>query len=64
MINGEGDSLVPRANVLALFEAARLPKELVWVAGEHVQPSETTLLDSLAGIVATHLAERGLLSPR
>ncbi|HEY2995763.1 MAG TPA: hypothetical protein VGM22_23345 [Methylomirabilota bacterium] len=64
MINGEGDTLVPRANVLALFEAARLPKELVWVAGEHVQPSETKLLESVSGLVATRLAARGVLSPR
>ncbi len=64
MVNGEGDSLVPRANVLALYDAARSPKELVWVAGEHVQPSETQLLDSLSGIVLTRLAERGILSPR
>ena len=64
MINGEGDSLVPRANVLALYEAARDPKELVWVAGEHVQPSETKLLDSLSGLVAARLVARGVLSPR
>ena len=64
MINGEGDSLVPRANVLALFDAAQRPKELVWVAGEHVQPSETKLLDSLSALVAERLVERGVLSPR
>jgi len=63
MVNGESDSLVPRANALALYAAARRPKELVWIAGEHVQPSETKLLDSLSGIVAARLAERGLLSP-
>ena len=64
MINGEGDSLVPRANVLALYEAARDPKELVWVAGEHVQPSEAKLLDSLSALVAARLVERGVLSQR
>jgi fermentation-respiration switch protein FrsA (DUF1100 family) len=63
MINGAGDTLVPRANVVALYEAAAAPKELVWVPGEHVQPNETKLLDSLSGIVAARLVERGVLSP-
>ena len=38
MVNGADDSLVPRASVLALYEAAKAPKELIWVSSEHVQP--------------------------
>jgi len=64
MINGENDSLVPRANVLALYAAAGRPKELTWVPGEHVQPSETKLLDTLCGIVSARLIEQGVLLPR
>lgn len=61
MLNGSEDSLVPRASVLALYEAARPPKELIWVKSEHVQPSEAQLLRELSGIVASWLSRRGLL---
>ena len=61
MVNGSGDSLVPAASVRALYQAARPPKELIWVASEHVQPSETELLDRLSGIVTSWLVSRGLL---
>jgi hypothetical protein len=61
MINGADDSLVPRRYALALYDAARQPKELVWVEGEHVQPSETALVERLAGVVTARLVARGLL---
>ena len=61
MLNGSEDSVVPRASVLALYEAARPPKELIWVKSEHVQPSEAQLLRELSGIVASWLVRRGLL---
>lgn len=61
MVNGDGDTLVPRANVLALYEAARPPKELIWVKSDHVQPSETELIRRLSGTVVTWLTARGLL---
>ncbi len=61
MLNGSEDSLVPRASVLALYEAARPPKDLIWVKSEHVQPSETQLLRELSGIVTSWLVRRGLL---
>lgn len=61
MLNGSEDSLVPRASVLALYAAARPPKELVWVKSEHVQPSEAQLILELSGIVTSWLVNRGLL---
>jgi hypothetical protein len=61
MVNGNGDSLVPRRYVMALYDAAREPKELVWVEGEHVQPSETALLERLSGVVTARLVAHGLL---
>jgi dienelactone hydrolase len=63
MINGTGDSLVPREHVDALYRAAREPKELVWVDGEHVQPTEADLLARLSGVIAAWLTARGLLAP-
>jgi len=61
MVNGAGDSLVPRRYVMTLYNAAREPKELVWVEGEHVQPSETALLERLSGVVTARLVAHGLL---
>src|SRR5262249_3051664 len=61
MINGAADSLVPRRYALALYDAARQPKELVWVEGEHVQPSESALIERLSGLVTTRLLAHGLL---
>jgi hypothetical protein len=61
MVNGAADSLVPRRYVLALYDAAREPKELVWVEGEHVQPSEAALLERLSGVVTARLVAHGLL---
>lgn len=61
MINGADDSLVPRRYALTLYRAAQEPKELVWVAGEHVQPSESALVERLGGIVTARLVAHGLL---
>jgi dienelactone hydrolase len=61
MINGAGDSLVPRAHAEALYAAAREPKELLWMPGEHVQPTEAELLARLSGTITAWLTARGLL---
>ncbi|OLB96495.1 MAG: hypothetical protein AUH30_12735 [Candidatus Rokubacteria bacterium 13_1_40CM_68_15] len=61
MVNGADDSLVPRASVLALYEAARAPKELIWVPSEHVQPDEADLIRRLSGTIVSWLSARGLL---
>jgi hypothetical protein len=61
MVNGARDSLVPREHVEALYAAAREPKELLWVEGEHVRTTEAELLARLSGIVTSWLTARGLL---
>ena len=61
MINGADDSLVPRRYAVALHHAAREPKELIWVSGEHVEPSEAALLERLSGLVTARLVAHGLL---
>lgn len=61
MVNGADDSLIPRANVRALFEAAGEPKDLLWMGGEHVQPDESALIAAVAGRIVEWLAQRGLL---
>ena len=61
MVNGAGDSLVPRSSALALYDSARAPKELVWTEGEHVQPDEAALLERVGGLVADRLRTHGVL---
>lgn len=63
MVNGASDSLIPRSNVNALYEAARPPKDILWVRGEHVNPDETELIGAVSGWIAAWLARRGLLPP-
>jgi dienelactone hydrolase len=63
MVNGASDSLIPRSNVDALYEAARPPKDILWVRGEHVHPDETELIGAVSGWIAAWLAKRGLLPP-
>lgn len=61
MINGDDDSLVPRQYARALYQAARSPKELVWMPGEHIEPSEAAVLERVAGVVTARLVAHGLL---
>jgi dienelactone hydrolase len=61
MINAVGDTLVPRESVLALYEAARPPKELIWIEGEHIHPDETTLIARVGALVTEWLEKHGLL---
>jgi len=61
MLNGAEDSLVPRRYALTLYGAAREPKELVWVEGEHIQPSESALIERLSSLVTGRLVAHGLL---
>jgi fermentation-respiration switch protein FrsA (DUF1100 family) len=61
MINGAEDSLVPWRYALTLYGAAREPKELVWVEGEHIQPSESALIERLSGLATGRLVAHGLL---
>lgn len=63
MVNGASDALMPRANVLALYQAAGAPKDLIWVDGDHVQPSETELIRRLSGTIVDWLVARGLMPP-
>jgi fermentation-respiration switch protein FrsA (DUF1100 family) len=63
MVNGARDSLIPRANVDALYEAARQPKDILWIRSEHVHPDETELIGAVSGWIAAWLAKRGLLPP-
>jgi len=51
MLNAEDDERLPRAAVLELYAAAREPRELVWLPGEHVNPKRTEVVRQLVEIV-------------
>ena len=53
MINAAQDERLPRESIRALYDAAREPKELIWLPGKHVQRSRP---DVVRALVATVLA--------
>jgi hypothetical protein len=55
MVNGEGDTLFPKASALALYEEAREPKEIVWHKSRHVMPGERALIRELTNVVVERL---------
>lgn len=62
VMSGADDELIPRESVLALHEAARAPKDLVWVESKHLRPKQEDLIRSLSTrlkewLVAQHLFE-------
>jgi dienelactone hydrolase len=61
MVNGARDGLIPRANVAALFDAAREPKELRWMDGDHIQPDEDALIERVSVIILDWVRGRKLL---
>jgi fermentation-respiration switch protein FrsA (DUF1100 family) len=63
MVNGADDLLIPRANVEALFDAARPPKDIIWMRSEHIEPDEKELIRTVAGRIAAWLGGHGLLPP-
>lgn len=55
MINAEADERIPRRAVLALYDAARGPKTLVWMPGGHVQPTRPAVVRALLDTVFARL---------
>jgi dienelactone hydrolase len=51
VVSATGDERIPRESVVALYEAARRPKKMVWVESAHVAASEHELVDELMGHV-------------
>ena len=43
MVNADADERLPRESVLALYRAAREPKELIWMSGGHVHADSATI---------------------
>ena len=51
MVNARGDERIPAECVELLYAAAREPKELLWIDGNHVDPDETQLVQDLCDLV-------------
>ncbi len=61
MVNGSGDTRIPRNCVLDLYEKAGEPKELIWMDTEHRIQDEVELMAEATGIVLQWLETQGLL---
>ena len=51
MINAEEDERLPRTTVDRLYERALAPKDITWMAGQHVLPRKTELVQQLVDMV-------------
>jgi dienelactone hydrolase len=47
MLNAADDERMPRRAILALYDRARPPKELLWVSGPHVEPDRRGVVEGL-----------------
>lgn len=64
MLNAEDDEKIPRRSVELLWEAARAPKELVWLPGLHMQGNRPDVLERLLAEVLTRAeAPAGATAP-
>ncbi|MGH7572088.1 MAG: alpha/beta hydrolase [Gemmatimonadota bacterium] len=59
-VNAAEDRFMPRASVLALYEATRQPKRLIWLDGGHVATSEAAIVDDLMRLTLEWMMETGL----
>lgn len=57
MVNASGDERLPRSAVMSLYDAARAPKELIWMSGRHIHADQETI-QRLVAIVMTRVAAR------
>ena len=55
LINTRDDERIPRASAEALHAAAREPKEIVWLSGQHVQPNRPDVLGALIDAVFSRM---------
>lgn len=63
MINARADERIPRETVDALYAAAREPKELHWLAGQHMQRNRRDVLQHLVNTVFDIAARGSTSSP-
>ncbi len=57
IIGAASDEQMPRANVEALFAAARQPKEILWSDGGHIQTTRSEIVRQLLDMVRRRILE-------
>lgn len=55
MINAEQDEKIPRRSVDVLYAAAGNPKELVWLAGKHMQGNRPEVIEEIITAMVTRI---------
>lgn len=55
MVNGIGDPQMPAEAVRRLYDAARPPRELIWLRTGHLMPTDSALIRSLVDTAFHHL---------
>jgi hypothetical protein len=55
MVNGIDDPQMPRQAVEALYDAAREPKEMIWLRTGHLMPNDSTLIRALVDTALARL---------
>ncbi len=60
MISARDDEDIPRVSTDLLFDSAREPKEIIWMAGGHVRGSRPEQINSIVNIVFDRMAEHPL----
>lgn len=58
MINAREDERMPREAIDALYAAAREPKEIIWLDGQHMQSNRREIIAGLVETVMTRAAGR------
>lgn len=55
MINGSEDEMIPRRNVELVYERAKEPKRLIWLASGHVRPDKVELTNQILRVLQREL---------
>lgn len=63
MINGSQDEQIPRENVESLYNAAREPKNLVWLESRHVNPRDVDLTRTIIRLLKRELMRLNVFVP-
>ncbi|MFH1862397.1 MAG: hypothetical protein ABH878_06240 [bacterium] len=60
-VSAQNDAQIPHANSMALFEAAREPKNLIWIEAPHLKPGMDDLIKQIIQIADRELQRCGIL---
>ncbi len=61
LINATRDERIPYDSMIALFQMAREPKDIVWMDSKHILPSRKELINNILNVAEIWLVEKNLL---